>query len=842
MNIFLILIFCFLNSFDAAEYSLKRKASTSEIDFFEVSSDVSIEDSSVSGEALTKFVPEKRAKVEHKSPFKILPTVLVGLIASYLRNPYKSLPLVSKHLSGIMKEFPPGIMLASRSSNAYLKALKPSREAARLISLDESFLNEKFAYIFTPGSVFKPESPETVEIAALIASNYPAGLVPLLSYLKEKKMYQGIVRLLKVLPNFTVDFEEPEEFIECLWDVLKTNPEDLMVLKRASQFKSKFFIALAALPVSHDTFQFFLAGELTAIPPAIVLTAVGFSCGLDGSVAELSAADKELIHQRNSLIIESTACENQELIQWAHLCNDLRYTEKADTPINKSLLKTLQEQAGLSLLHFWGSKFIYLIYQETLINISILGKYRNIFSQMLKHNNYSPSSPELRKYLQKYPEFIKTLSPTTIKRIFGIKDQVFLLENGAISESDISRITNVYERIRVSAGVMSSPVFRMTLLTLFAEHSFNIATLITRIAKNSKDPAPIIFDILDTFKDIEFLPDELPKIAAALGNPKHIKSLLEPENEEFLTFPSQKFYVLVDEDNFREILDMAEVLKAPRFRQFRKLFCIKWLAVFNRLHLHPDEIINFFGIFEVKIGNFELNEVNVVSYTTAREVIQKDSRELFKYPASLSPFIDYFLVSLATQIFHGEDMRSGRFRTDRQNPFVLKSFGIYKLWMDRNFNSFLRGAPFMVLNALVTKLSPVFIKKLILKPKKNVNVIRDVLKSVLSKNPVIEISILNVSELRKFFHEALPYLHTHFHGSMKLKARIHWDQVIMDARGNIVNYEIILTVINQDELNWLQTLNPMHQEVAAFLYYVANSGPHELIQSNRALLNNFMVL
>ncbi len=162
MNIFhcLLLIFCFLNPLDASgQVNLKRKHSAFSPNEGE------------SSEAVASF---KRVCNNYANILK-LPNILISLIGAYLYNPYKILPYVSYDIYVAMREFAPGALLADRSSIPNLRTMSPSPEMARLFALGNRFLNEDFHKIFTLGSVFKPNCPETIEYLVLFIRNTAAG-------------------------------------------------------------------------------------------------------------------------------------------------------------------------------------------------------------------------------------------------------------------------------------------------------------------------------------------------------------------------------------------------------------------------------------------------------------------------------------------------------------------------------------------------------------------------------------------------------------------------------------------------------------------------------------------
>ena len=71
------------------------------------------------------------------------PDVVLFLIYSYFKCPYSSLPFVCKAFNESLKNYPLDMHFKSITSMNFVAPLKPSKELARLLTLDRSYLNEK---------------------------------------------------------------------------------------------------------------------------------------------------------------------------------------------------------------------------------------------------------------------------------------------------------------------------------------------------------------------------------------------------------------------------------------------------------------------------------------------------------------------------------------------------------------------------------------------------------------------------------------------------------------------------------------------------------------------------
>ena len=823
MNIFLLLCLSFLLSLSDSSPQPSRKRSLQD--------DANQQNSVVS----------KRPKIDANSNAKIfkLPEQVLAHVGTFLENPFETLSPVSVDFRQAMKCFTPNFLLQSRTIFDNFDKIPVSLELARLLKLDPIYLNSKFEELLFPGSIFIPTSPVLVEYAAKVIKSRLSlnpfdksiAFLLLLDRLIQKEQFDSILVLLKCVPELKFVSLTVSDFLtNFVSHIFKSKDfQNFLVLKAALTGNTfPLFLTLAAFPVPLEDF----IDE--AFDQELVLSAFAASCVINLPIS-LTEEQEEFIKLRNFQII-SNFSKNQNspeiLVEFVRLCTDLRYSKQQNQnfQISNEFLNGLNAFADNRRIKF---------YLEILILISLIRGNQRIFLQIIKTRRVTLNSVEICELLKKSPEFIKILSPSQFKRIYGIKNQLFLLENDKISKEEIPLISNVYERIRVllSSCFMGEIETETEIKKLYRIFNFSISKLIKRIIKetNEKDVADKIHKILSALKDEISTKQEETKIARALGIPKYLNSLLKSGNDEILIFPSENVFVIVDGENFKEILEISSLLKQEKAKNLLQRFLVNWKNVFSKNHLFPNEIVKFFDIFNIEIGDFDVNYTK--TYVETANLILKDSRILFKNPEHYSKYVDLMLISIAYKCNYEDLINNQWIQLDRSNPFLFKSYGIFKLWLEKNLKSFISQNQTLILKAFIPKIPNYFIDEIFFDPRGvELSLIETVLLILIPRDEQIKIELKTVQNLRIFYYDLLPRISNLLKCKANYKIVINWMALIEDS-GTLIDFEIILSLIKPEELCQLFKLQNQSEKLQnLFYYYIDTRKDRNFPQFNRDLL------
>lgn len=782
----------------------------------------------------------KRPKVDPNAKVKIfiLPREILAFVGTFLQNPFETLAPVSHEFRMAMKCFSPNYLLQSRTNLENFDQIPVSPELARLLKFDPVYLNSKANHLLFPGSVFRPESPVTVAHALYVIETRLFSQVDklkashkLVEHLINFKQYESILVILRSVPNLNIRFTSSIFFTDLLVYIYESkNFVDFHVIMNSCRDKLPFFFTLASLPVSLDIFKDLIKDF--SCNNEMFLSAFAASCAI---ILPFSLTEEEEIRikERNLNLISTLQNVPEILVKFVLVCNDLRYSTSVNINsyiCNEFFIELYQYAASADVNYKARIKY----YNETLAVISLMRGYKNIFKQLVTSRKVSLNSDEFVNLLIKSPEFLKLISPSQFKKHLGIKNQVLLFEAGKLDKEEVKNIKNIYERIRVMSCFMEPEEFKKEVQVLFSTFEFSISSLIENVIKLSeeKNVAKIVHLILQSFIGRNLGQQEISKLSVSLGNSKYLKSILTSENQEFLLLPSDQIYILINNKNFKEILKFSTVLKQEKAKDFRERFLVKWISVFRDIRLFPHEIEKFFDIFNIKIGNFNYSN----EYALSTDLILKDSRALFKEPEILGPFVDFLLIEISEKIFVEDQFLNYWHSLDKKNPFVLKAYGIYKLWSDKNLLSFLSYARNSLLICFNSNVTEKFINSILLEDEVDTNLVSRVLLNAISSDQHVEIKLKTVEELRNFFHENVPKIIKTLRAKDNYNVNIDWIAIIEGSR-TVIDYEIILSVITQAELmNLLQLLTKTENILEFFGYLMKTYHNRYFTETNRHLV------
>lgn len=784
----------------------------------------------------------KRPKLDPNAKVEIfkLPGEILAYIGTFLENPFETLSPVSLNFRMAMKCFTPSYLLKIRTSFENSDQIPISPELARLLKLDPVYLNSKLNLLFFPGSIFAPECPVTVAYAVnviktglILETDKLRASFKIVEILISKKQYESILVVLRSVSGLRIPFILPEFFTDFLVYIFKSKKDfDFHFLKNSCSDKLPFFFTLPSLPVSLETLTDLIKDE--PIDNETFLSSFIASCAIILPIS-LTEEEETLIKVRNSSLISSIENVPKILIQFALLCNDLRYSTvyHPDISISNEFLTNLSESVASEYV---DHKEKIKLYYETLVGISLMRGYKNIFKIIVKSRRVTMNLKGFIHLLLKSTEFLSLVSPSLFKQRFGIKNQVLLLETGKIDREEASKIKNIYERIRVMSCFMELEDFSREVQLLYETFEFPISNLIKSVIERSDEKIVVktVHWILQSFMGKKFTQSEVVKLSFPLGNPKYLKSILNPKNEEFLILPSDQLYVHVDSENFKEILKLSQLLNQENAKNLRERFVVNWIGVFLFSRIFPHEIEKFFDIFSIKIGNF--NYSNEYALSTLPDFIFKDSRVLFKEPEMLGQFVDLLLIAVSERILTEDENFNYWHKLDETNPFLLKVYGIYKLWSDKNLKSFLLNAKRKFLINFNSKISQDFINEIVFEDDVNVQLVSRTFNYAIPATQQVEIKIKNVKELRIFFHENVPKIVRILRTKKNYKIVIDWISII-ESSLNFIDYEIILSVISNNELIELFEMEINFLSLHEFFNYSRNTyfGRH-FAETNRYLV------
>lgn len=797
-----------------------------------------------SEDTITTF---KKAKLSNdQALIFVLPEEVLAYIGTFLENPFKTLTPVSVNFRTAIHKYTPQYLLQSRSFYPNLNQVPCSKELKQLLEMDPVFLNSKFDQLVSPGSIFVPLSPIMVEYAvSVIAFSFGTHkdiyLKKLINMLKIHQQYQSIIKVLHLVPDFVLNFFVGKELIHLVAEAYKQSPEIVLRLGRSISDIYEFIGIVASFPVSSELFFELLGTEPWQAES--LLNALASSCSLTPPIPR-SSVDLEFIRTRNAQIIDcfELSSPSHVFAHYAHLCNNLRYSTHIDSTTFdvKVFLGSLKSRvqaisSAEALVRGLMKKF-----QSTLIMATVLGNHQEIFPKLLDQmHKCSRGSKDLLLLLKESPEFLKLIKLATLKELFGITDQVFFLDQGILKISEVSSIANIYEQVKVYAKLLQPSPFINKLLSLYGARKYSVSGLIKIVAKDCGNPAKIIDHILTAFKDKCFTSQEQILLAQSLGEPKYLKSLLSPENSMIVTLPSPNYLIIVDANNFEDILALASELKTDQARDLRNRFLIKWMNIFMTLHVYTSQIVEFFSIFGLSIGNFDISAetMNQSDSKLGISTILNDSTTLFKNTTTLEHLIDSFLVHLAHSLYHKDVNLNLRFMGDRGNSLLMKSFGLYALWQERNILSFIKYAPKAVLNAFSPKVDTVLLKSVIFNYYNDSELCTRIFDLVSNFDLVLK----NVHDLRVFFYDSLPKilaLISSHQTQTSCRLMIEWNQIFENSNTPI-DYEIILSIIKPSELEIF--LNCAHESLSAntlnfigYYYHTLGTG-RDFPQFNRII-------
>lgn len=574
----------------------------------------------------------------------------------------------------------------------------------------------------------------------------------------------------------------------------------------------------------------------------------------------LSLDNLETIRQRNVHVITSLQqLEPQTLIlsRFVQLCNDLRYSNCSIS--NNFNFKDLFDQLNLYLKHETSNIFnpkVFMLkkmkkFQSALLMATILGNRPELFSKIIKEifKHLLVGSDELLNLLKNSPDFLNLIKPAAFKKLFGVSNQVLLLEHNMIEvENGNYAFKNVYEQVKVYAKLYDKVEFIDALLGLYEEKEFSVSILIEKVAEECENPSIIIQNILEAFSTSTFSAEDRRKIAISLSSKKYLKSLLSPENIDndgnSLKLPSSEYYIVIDSSNFEVILSLASELKNDRASDLRDRFSVKWMNIFLNLHLFPYQIVDFFNIFGISIGNFDISACSVETLSEevkmGIDLIFSGSMAIFKdNPSVMNSFVDPFLVSLCKKVYLNDLRRNNRFSNDRNNPLLMNSYGLFALWQDRNVISFIKFAPFDVVRILAPKIDSVLFQNVIFNHSTDSRLLSCVF-NLVENETVFTILLDDPQKLKNYFFDAIFNINYYITVKIKCSLIIRWDLIILNSK-NFIDYEILLSIISPSELEDVINQQSSNIDFLNFLnYFMYTNGYFRTFpQLNRQYLTTY---
>jgi hypothetical protein len=761
---------------------------------------------------------------------------LLAHIATFLEIPFDTLPLVCKQFNASLKLYTPQRFLTMRVGN--IPNASATSDLVRLLRMNAGILSTNFDNLVSFYSIFTPESPEIIEYAVKVYSkNYSPELKSrlinrLFLRLWTRNNFAGVLKVLQCCPDVAFDLKINDTLISFVfWAVRQHNPlEVLKAFEQRVNIRWPLLVVLASSPISFEIIME-IASKISMIR---FIEALAKSFTL--SVPEMTEAEHELIYQRNAriLAIEPEDFEGIKLFKgWASLCNELRYSilEPSVAPyfVNAAYIKRLFDY----IQSIYTARNIVLAEKkmvcEALLISAVKGNYLNVFASLLNNSKVIFETENLRPLLLGKPDFLAVLSPSKFKKIFGIRNQVLLLEHNVIDPDQIDQIENIYERIRVLSVIFrTDPVnFRIQLKFLIhGEVNIKISTLIDKFVKETDNPACYVHHLLMCLDLKQMQDSELKAISRKLGNPKYIASLLEPRNflqlDMFSMFDANLLYLSISGEEFSDFLQLSPLLKDERAKNLRNRFKLNWKQIFQTNHLYPSKIIKLFDIFGLEIGTFTTKFNDVCNFAYHYSTVYRDSRILFQNSHFAAGFVDLFLQDLATALYYSET----RNEVLISNPFVLKSYGIFQLWMDRNLESFLQYSPANVGRMLVPILSDAFLKKVLFSIRlQEGNVLATRLFTHhTTRQTNIKVSIDSIAEVKSVLADIFPYLRENHFFHINLEVQVKFFEIVAKL-DSLEDFEVLTAAISVDLMNeFLASFNagrddsPKLKEFLAFFF------------------------
>ena len=726
-------------------------------------------------------------------PILKLPEELRILIYSYLKCPYSNLPRVCTLFNESMKKYSLDLHFRLISSIKNTIPLKPSKDLARLMKLDNKFLNEGFDQLLSARtSYFTLDSPLFVGQMVRFIYKIFLGLQQVTEFDKlanemtRSKYFESYLTFLKLVPDYKYRFYDIDfvfGFIKFLKQDESTFLSNLDLLAKSFHFPIVFLKHLFSLPDISDLESIVSYMDLNSIDRNVMIKSIAESFSLL-DFENLTAEQIKFIQERNSRYIDQYSNENASefIVSFAKLCSELASPDYKDCCLPDEFFHKLVAYVNASGDDLLRNKAEMKSFFDILLRIAIKRAYLKLFTQLVNTNLTSKQyieNIESRMNLKDYPEFVASLSHSVIKNIFGARSISEFLKHGKLSLEDASEIKDSEVRFMVQIELESdNDSLKKTILAM---EEFMLPRIIKHIIDQSKNPARTIHKVFAVVKDRNFRDDILVNIRELLGTSQYLQSLLKPENEDIFEFPRADLYIKLNNCSFKTFLELSKAIGTERLKPLLKHLVIDWKSIVGTEGLLASDFDLFFKVLGLKISSYDVIKNKSKADWDAIDFIECDSRCLFVEP-KVDPKYIFEVLLIEVDFTYCDELKNPYSSVRNEtNPFRMKYFGIYEFIMEKNLEAFVSLVPNQVFSAFKPKIPNYLVKKALMSPVYRRNFADRILLESFPPKTVHNISISSIDELNVYTTTFYSDLYMFYADKFYLTVYIDWERIINDA-------------------------------------------------------------
>ena len=640
------------------------------------------------------------------------PEVLLFMIYSYLKCPYSSLPFVCKAFNESLKKYPLAMHLNSITSMSFAGPLKPSKDLARLLTLDRSYLNEKLDQFLEIGTYYTYN----------LKLNYPPLACQVVGFsLKKKDTFQQTLDISRIaaeimqegylesflailhqfpdlkLKNLRIDVAK---FLKFIRTDNSTFIDNLHRLIQVQENTSPFLPYLFSIPnVPNSEFDKIFNSIVLSNPNLsinFIFKSIGGSFSLI-NFDDLSKEEIQSIQERNErYILEYSRRKSSDFgPEFAHLCCNMVSSDYKDTLLTREFLDKMVTFVNNDLKEEDENEYEddaqshARDYIRTLSIIAIKRGFTNLFIQLqtitFGENEYIYNEHAQLKYFQEYemerfekdhPKFFASLPCSIFRNLFGVYNSLNLLRYKRLTLEHVSFIHDFTARMTAIVELAPNPETLKAAISNFVGSGSNLlAKLFENIINYSENPARTVHKVFSALKYFEQFESKFDSINGLLSTETYLESLLKPENEDIFEFPVEGIIIKINHNTFKLFADFAKLMGAERIALLLKHIVIDWRNIVYTSNLLASDFDSFFKAIGLNIKEYEIIKNKTTEDLKAIESIKKDSRCLFVEPKVDSKYI--FEVLLQEANLAHQYKLDRKYLPNGTNPFAFRYFGVY---------------------------------------------------------------------------------------------------------------------------------------------------------------------
>ena len=786
-------------------------------------------------------------------PILKLPEELNILIYSYLRCPYSNLPSVCRLFNENMKKYPLNLHFSFISSIKNTIPLKPSKDLARLMKLDNKFFNEDLDQLLSVRtSYFSLDSPLlTAQVVKFMQRTFESdNLNPQLDKLAHEMLdnnhFDSFLVFLKLLPNYKIHYYQHDfcKFLKFLKNDESTFLSNVEILVKSVYFPDAVLKSVFSLPDIADLGSILSCMDLGYISKAFMLKSIAESFSLlDFNV--LTDDQIEFIQERNGKYINQYSNENAStfMINFAKFCSELISPNCKDKIFKKEFFEKLEAYVNASSDNDRQKSGEICCLFDILFRIAIKRGYLKLFTQLVNTNLTSKHyiiTIESRMNLKDYPQFVASFSLTLFRKIYGYRNIFALLKHRRLSLEEVSKIKDTEVRLAAQIELESDNDAIENIIKHFAEKKeFMLPFLIRQIINQSSNPARTIHKVFDVLKDHDIYDEVLLDICGLLGTRKYLQSLFNPGNEDVIELPLAGLYINLDAFSFKSLLELSKTIGTRRIKPVLKNLVIDWKSIVGTEGLLASDFDSFFKILGLNISSYEVIKNKSKEDRDAIASIRSDSRCLFVDPKVDPKYIFEVLLIEVDFAYCDELRRSFSTIGNETNPFRMKFFGIYEFIMEKNIEAFVSLVPDQVFSAFKPKIPNYLVKKALMNPVYRKNFADRILLQSFPPNTVHNISISSIDELKVYTTTFYPELYMYYYDKFYLNVYIDWETIINSAETEIELLFIMKYLDPKDFEEKVLVLNQTSKIKEFISFYYQNRDFISLEQIDQRYLDAF---